>query len=100
MQFDNGHFKKCNDWLAERYGQDGIIDWSLVPSKKEIVSPAADKENSAALANVSSSPVEKKDETVKGNVVMSGPVEDEFDDDDALEALVAAEKEEETKKAV
>lgn len=90
MQFDNGHFKKCNDWLAERYGEDGIIDWSLVPSKKAVVSPAAGKENSAALANVSS-PIEKSGETVEGDSVKS---EDEFDDDDALEALVAAEKEE------
>ncbi|GLI77022.1 uracil DNA glycosylase [Penicillium ochrochloron] len=94
--FDNGHFKKCNDWLAERYGQDGIIDWSLVPGKKAVVvPPVAEKENSAALANVSSSPVQKSDETVK-----SAAVEDEFDDDDALEALVAAEKEEEAKKVV
>ncbi|KAJ5875560.1 Uracil-DNA glycosylase [Penicillium subrubescens] len=92
--FDNGHFKKCNDWLAERYGQDGIIDWSLVPTKNAVVvPPVAEKENSAALANVSSSPVQKSEETVK-----SAPVEDEFDDDDALEALVAAEKEEEEAK--
>ena len=60
-----------------------------MPSKKAVVAPSvAGKENSAALANVSSSPVQKPDETVK-----SAPVEDEFDDDDALEALVAAEKE-------
>lgn len=69
-----------------------------MPSKKAVVPPAADKENSAALANVSSSPVEKGGETVKGDSVKSAPVEDEFDDDDALEALVAAEKEEEAKK--
>ncbi|DAA73680.1 TPA_exp: Uracil-DNA glycosylase (UDG) [Trichophyton benhamiae CBS 112371] len=24
-----GHFKKANDWLQTRYGDDGIIDWSL-----------------------------------------------------------------------
>ncbi|TDL25619.1 uracil-DNA glycosylase [Rickenella mellea] len=23
----NGHFKKANDWLGERYGQDGLVDW-------------------------------------------------------------------------
>lgn len=67
-----------------------------MPGKKAVeVLPVAEKENSAALANVSSSPVQKSDETVK-----SAPVEDEFDDDDALEALVAAEKEEESKKVV
>lgn len=68
-----------------------------MPSKKAIVPPAADKENSAALANISSSPAEKSEEKVKGETVKTGPVEDEFDDDDALEALVAAEKEEELK---
>ena len=34
-QFDCGHFRKANDFLQERYGIDGIIDWSLtekVPS--------------------------------------------------------------------
>ncbi|OJD17807.1 uracil-DNA glycosylase [Emergomyces pasteurianus Ep9510] len=28
-----GHFKKTNEWLRERYGKDGIIDWSLVEEK-------------------------------------------------------------------
>lgn len=27
--FDCGHFKKCNEWLRERYGKDEEIDWSL-----------------------------------------------------------------------
>lgn len=27
--FDCGHFKLANDWLAERYGPDGVIDWNL-----------------------------------------------------------------------
>ncbi|TXT03858.1 hypothetical protein VHUM_04281 [Vanrija humicola] len=25
--FGNGHFNKSNDWLRERYGVDGVIDW-------------------------------------------------------------------------
>ncbi len=24
----NGHFKKANDWLKSRYGEEGMIDWS------------------------------------------------------------------------
>ena len=24
----NGHFKKANEWLKQRYGQQGMIDWS------------------------------------------------------------------------
>ncbi|KAI0187792.1 uracil-DNA glycosylase-like protein [Astrocystis sublimbata] len=27
--FDCAHFKKCNEWLAERYGVQGEIDWNL-----------------------------------------------------------------------
>ncbi|KAK4157829.1 hypothetical protein C8A00DRAFT_29215 [Chaetomidium leptoderma] len=28
--FTCGHFKKANEWLAERYGSDGRVDWALV----------------------------------------------------------------------
>ncbi|KAJ5172246.1 Uracil-DNA glycosylase [Penicillium capsulatum] len=90
--FGNGHFKKCNDWLSERYGDHGVIDWNLVPPK---ATPASDKENSPSLVNApttakaSQSPgADKKVET------KACPAADEFDDDDALEALVAAEAEE------
>ncbi|GAM83214.1 hypothetical protein ANO11243_012000 [Dothideomycetidae sp. 11243] len=27
--FDCGHFKKANEWLRQRYGPDGEIDWDL-----------------------------------------------------------------------
>lgn len=27
--FNNGHFRKANDWLEERYGKDGPINWNL-----------------------------------------------------------------------
>lgn len=94
MQFDNGHFKKCNDWLALRYGEDEIIDWNLVPAKKSTSTPPSGKENSSTLANVplpagkASGDVPSDDEKAKGK---HGPVTDEFDDADALEALVEAE---------
>lgn len=29
LQFDCGHFRKANEWLKERYGEDGEIDWNL-----------------------------------------------------------------------
>ncbi|KIW02746.1 uracil-DNA glycosylase [Verruconis gallopava] len=33
--FDCGHFKKANEWLEQRYGKEGIIDWNLnVPPEK------------------------------------------------------------------
>lgn len=27
--FDGGHFKKANEWLRERYGEEGEIKWDL-----------------------------------------------------------------------
>jgi hypothetical protein len=35
-KFECGHFKKANEWLGDRYGEDGEIDWSLnaEPAKK------------------------------------------------------------------
>lgn len=29
--FDCQHFKKANEWLVKRYGEDGEIDWALKP---------------------------------------------------------------------
>jgi uracil-DNA glycosylase len=87
IQFQNGHFKKCNDWLASRYGEDQIIDWSLVPSKKPAVPCISDKENLNNSAN--QAPVESQ--SVKVEVKAKPPV-DEFDeDDDAVQALLEAE---------
>lgn len=31
--FDCGHFKKANEWLISRYGDEGEIDWSLGSSE-------------------------------------------------------------------
>ncbi|CAY71171.1 Uracil-DNA glycosylase [Komagataella phaffii GS115] len=28
--FDSHHYRKCNEWLVKRYGEDAFIDWSLV----------------------------------------------------------------------
>lgn len=27
--FDCGHFKKANEWLTQRYGEQGVVDWNL-----------------------------------------------------------------------
>ncbi|KAK2733459.1 hypothetical protein FQN57_002113 [Myotisia sp. PD_48] len=56
--FDCGHFKKANDWLSERYGNDGPVDWSLsqtstiisVPKPtpvSKLTSPENDTQNNA-----------------------------------------------------
>ncbi|MCJ1347320.1 uracil DNA glycosylase, partial [Peltigera leucophlebia] len=33
--FDCGHFKKANEWLKQRYGPGGEIDWDLNAAQKE-----------------------------------------------------------------
>ncbi|KAJ5536793.1 Uracil-DNA glycosylase [Penicillium frequentans] len=93
--FENGHFKKCNDWLASRYGEDEVIDWSLVPTKTKPTAPS-NKENSPTLGNVASvTTVEPKPLCRDEDANATACPADEFDDADALEALAAIEEEEE-----
>jgi uracil-DNA glycosylase len=89
---DCGHFKKTNEWLRERYGVEGEIDWSLGPSKQTpikgpaIQEPVKVTEEQKADAK-EDGPVtelaEKADDGVKGTAG-----EDEFDDDwEAVKAI-------------
>lgn len=103
MQFDNGHFKKCNEWLAQRYGEDEIIDWNLVPPKTEAAAPTTTtkttKEEPSPLAETQSKPqstTEKAEDTkptpTKPAAKNADADADDFeDDDDALEALLTSE---------
>lgn len=98
MQFNNGHFRKCNDWLAERYGPDEIIDWNLVP--KTSTNAVTTTQSTIVSKEGSTVPTEKPSES-KPVAESSEPAkpadeEDEFDEDvDALEALVAEERKQE-----
>ncbi|KAI1271799.1 uracil-DNA glycosylase [Xylaria sp. FL0933] len=38
--FDCGHFRKANEWLRLRYGEDGEIDWNLNPDGAPTTSKA------------------------------------------------------------
>jgi uracil-DNA glycosylase len=29
----NGHFRKANEWLAQKYGKEAEIDWSVISAK-------------------------------------------------------------------
>lgn len=89
--FGCGHFKQTNEWLEERYGKDGVINWSLdvqkpikAPGKpgesvKVADSQAADTKVSDSLKTPTKAdnkaPAAKKDEF------------DEEEDEDAIEAL-------------
>ncbi|RHZ71175.1 hypothetical protein CDV55_108658 [Aspergillus turcosus] len=97
--FNNGHFKKCNEWLAERYGPDGIIDWSLTPTTKTGGPLASISGPAPVIDQVKTSTAELPDPNPSedgkiASVKLIDPDSslDEFDDDvDALEALAATE---------
>ncbi|KAE8156444.1 uracil-DNA glycosylase-like protein [Aspergillus tamarii] len=95
--FTNGHFKKCNEWLAERYGPDEVIDWSLT-SRTNTTAPLTTIQSPAASVDKLADSVTKQSESqaLESADMVTQPLElqstDEFDDDaDALEALAAVE---------
>lgn len=89
--FGCGHFRKTNDWLEERYGKDGIINWNL-DVQRPIKAPGVQDEPVKVTASQSKDlkkdgpttelPVTKKEKPAIAK--------DDFDDDedeDAIEAL-------------
>lgn len=79
--------KKTNEWLEERYGADGCIDWSL--GGKSLLQ--------GAKAVIEESKEVRVEEVVKPVVKKGGDAEDDFDDAEA-EAAMAEAFEAETKK--
>lgn len=87
--FDCGHFRKANDWLASRYGEEGVINWDLTvkkpikgPDVQEPVKVTASQET-VDKNGPATELVEKED----GEKVVD---QDEFegeDDEDAIAAL-------------
>ncbi|PYI19765.1 uracil-DNA glycosylase [Aspergillus japonicus CBS 114.51] len=96
--FTNQHFKKCNDWLSDRYGPEEIIDWSLSSKNKtnkpltNIQRPATNEANNhedpaVKLSNAHYEQVFHHD----SETPIPNEKADEFDEDlDALEVLAAA----------
>ncbi|KAF7305155.1 Uracil-DNA glycosylase [Mycena kentingensis (nom. inval.)] len=31
----NGHFRRANEWLAEKHGEDGVIDWEMLSASRK-----------------------------------------------------------------
>jgi uracil-DNA glycosylase len=62
--FDCGHFKKANEWLVNRYGEDGDIDWALIPGNSTKSSPAAPKEEVKKVEAMAKTASVPKDETI------------------------------------
>jgi uracil-DNA glycosylase len=86
-----GHFKKTNDWLAQRYGVDGVIDWDL-DKPKPIAAPAtltSIKATDPQEAEEKEGPATELPERANGAVVHSKNEFDDEEDEDAIEALEA-----------
>lgn len=93
--WDCGHFKKANEWLVERYGEDADIDWGLSPNVSTKKDPAApgEKEKEKAKAEAMAAEEEGKKKAAPAKV----KIEESFgsDDEDALEeAMRLADKKE------
>ncbi len=104
--FDCGHFKKTNNWLAERYGVDNVINWDL-DKPKPIAGPGTSTpvkatDSQGTIRGDESVKAEDSQETIQGDGLGTELPErkaqvtvrskDEFDDEedeDAIEALEA-----------
>ncbi|EAQ92822.1 hypothetical protein CHGG_01057 [Chaetomium globosum CBS 148.51] len=71
--FTCGHFKEANEWLAERYGVSGRVDWSLV-------------EGASVFEGEGEKVVEKKEEEAEGG---KGKVEGEVVEEGVVKKVEA-----------
>ncbi|OAA46848.1 uracil-DNA glycosylase [Metarhizium rileyi] len=99
--FDCGHFKKANEWLVKRYGDEGEIDWALSPgaTTKTLVAAAANMSMNGvysvkAVAKSVAKTETKGLETVK--VARVARIEEDVDSEDeaALEEALRLTEEE------
>ena len=98
--FDCGHFRKANEWLVTRYGEDGVIDWDLHPAPKPTAStgaaapakpgtaPSTPSGQTAGKAKPTSK--ETGDAGKKDKKGKDDDLDDDGIDDDELEAAAAA----------
>lgn len=102
FQFTCAHFKKANEWLRQRYGDEGMIDWSLTPSKNSILASTTTTTTETTTSLTVKAQPDSADATSSsdGKAAASPSLpkakakdDDDFDDDDvdALEALAASE---------
>ena len=92
-----GHFKKTNEWLKDRYGNEAVINWDLdkpkpiaAPQVESPVNVTADQHTRAARVGPTTELVEEKqDASATNSVVADGNDGESVDEDDAdaIEAL-------------
>lgn len=91
--FGCGHFRKTNDWLEERYGKEGIIDWNLDVQKP--IKAAGSTNEPVKVAASQAKSVEKSGPTTELPVVKNGKpavTKKDFDDEDDADAIEALEE--------
>jgi uracil-DNA glycosylase len=74
--FTCGHFRKANDWLEERYGPEGRVDWSLVEGRSvfdESPPPEESEEVSGKGNGAKGEVVKKVEAVVKQTLAGSSP---------------------------
>jgi len=76
-QFDCGHFRKANDFLQERYGVEGIIDWNLGENAPPANPAAAQKV--VETSDSSKGPGVQVKDSKKGGAKKNGKEEEEED---------------------
>lgn len=88
--FDCGHFKKTNEWLEQRYGSEGVIDWNLnvqhpikAPGVQEPVKVTETQEETPD----EDGPVTELPEKKNGEKVAQADEFEGEDDEDAIAAL-------------
>ena len=88
--FGCGHFKKANDWLEERYGKEGIINWDLnvqTPIKAAGTSDSPVKATEDQKNVSEDGPATELPEAKNGKPTGEKDEFDEEEDEDAIEAL-------------
>ncbi|EPE10240.1 uracil-dna glycosylase [Ophiostoma piceae UAMH 11346] len=97
--YDCHHFRLSNEWLMERYGADGEIDWSLVPGTTTIEGPKKElaKEDAEETETEETEETEEAGETeVEKKTKENEKKDNKPEDDDDDENKTDVEEEEET----
>ncbi|KAL9944667.1 uracil DNA glycosylase [Verticillium nonalfalfae] len=84
--FDCGHFKKSNEWLVQRYGDDAEIDWDLGGGGSTLSAAA----KTAVAAKPAETPVVEETKT-KATEEDDGEEADEAEEEAMVQALAEAE---------
>jgi uracil-DNA glycosylase len=98
--FDCGHFKKANEWLIKRYGEDGEIDWALRPgtTTKASSKPKAPEVKAVDVVKVMGKENVEKADVAKGRkAAVADELDDLDDDEDALQEVMRQAEEDERK---